>query len=304
MNGYVRKKKKFNFAEFFFLCVILAIPIIHFLVFWLYVNFDSILMAFQYKKGGQVLWGFENYLRLWKDLHAEYSEFWMALRNTLTFFFANLFITLPVSLVLCYFFFKKIWGYKVFRFVFYLTSIVAASVYVVLFKYLIATNGVLGAIMEGAGVEFDSLLFNVETSLPTILFYTVMTSFGGNIILLGGAMNHIDGGIIEAAKLDGCGMFTEMVKIVVPLIWPTLSTLIIFAFVGLFSASGPILLFLNDKGSDMEANTMSFWIYSQVYFSGEYYYPSAIGLVLTAIGYPIAMFVKWGLNKLLDTVEM
>ena len=64
MGGYVKKKKKFNFAEFFFLCVILAVPIIHFLVFWLYVNFDSILMAFQYKKGGQVLWGFENYVKL------------------------------------------------------------------------------------------------------------------------------------------------------------------------------------------------------------------------------------------------
>ena len=136
MERFVKKKKKFNKAEFFFLCVILAVPIIHFLVFWLYVNFDSILMAFQYKKANEVVWGFENYSRLWKDMHAEYSEFWMALKNTLIFFFSNLLITLPVSLILCYFFFKKIWGYKVFRFVFYLPSIITSAAIVMLFKYL------------------------------------------------------------------------------------------------------------------------------------------------------------------------
>lgn len=303
MANYVKKKKKFNTAEFIFLFSLLLIPIAHFLVFWLYVNFDSILMAFQYKQGGEVKWGFYNYTRIWADMTGEYSTFWSAFKNTMYFFFSNLFLTLPVSLVLCYFFFKKIWGYKVFRFVFYLPSIIAGSVYVVLFKYLIATNGLLGTIMDSFGVEFESLLFTLETSLPTILAYSILTSFGGNIILLGGAMNHIDVSIMEAARLDGCDMWTEVTKIVMPLIWPTLSTLIVFAFVGFFSASGPILLFLNDKASDMNANTLSFWIFSQVYFNGEYYYPASVGIILTTIGYPVALLVKWLVNKV-ETVEM
>lgn len=299
-----KSKKKYDRSKMLFLCVILAIPISNFLIFWLYVNFNSILMAFQYTKGKDVLWGFYNFSLLWKDITSPGSEFFAALKNTMLFFFSNLCISLPISLLLCYFFYKKIAGFRFFRFVFYLPSIISATVYVVLFKYLIATNGLLGRICEGMGIELQSLLRREQTALWTILFYTIMTSFGGNIILLGGAMNHIDEGIIEAAKIDGCGMWTEFFKIVIPLVWPTLSTLIIFAFVGMFSASGPLLLFLGEQASGVGANTLSFWIYGQVYYSGEYYYPAAIGLILTVVGMPIALGVKSLLNKISDVVEM
>ncbi len=305
MENVTLKKKKFDWSQFTFLCVILAVPIINFLIFWLYVNFSSILMAFQFKTPNGLVWGFHNFTKFFNEMsNANSSELGIALKNTMLYFGTNLLITLPVSLLLCYFFYKKIAGYKFFRFVFYLPSIIAASVYVELFKYLIASNGLLGQLVAMSGGHLDSLLMNASTSTATILFYTIMISFGGNIILLGGAMNHIDSGIIEAAKIDGANMVTEIVRIILPLVWPTLSTLIIFAFVGMFGASGPILLFLNDKATEMDANTLSFWIYWQVYRTGEHYYPSAVGLVMTAVGFPIAMLVRYGLNKILDAVEM
>lgn len=35
-----------------FLVVMLLVPIVHWFIFWLYVNFNSILLAFQTKIGG------------------------------------------------------------------------------------------------------------------------------------------------------------------------------------------------------------------------------------------------------------
>ncbi len=291
-------KKKKDWKSIGFLVAILAVPISNFLIFWLYVNFESILMAFQYNDNGHTVWGLYNFALFWQDITSSMSVFWDALKNTMIFFLGNLCLTLPISLVLCYFFYKKIFGYKIFRFVFYLPTIIAASVYVVLFKYLTATNGLYGAIVETLGGTPTSLYVEGK-ALWTIFFYTIFTSFGGNIILLGGAMNQINPSILEAAKVDGCNMFVEFYKIIIPQIWPTLSTLVIFAFVGMFGASGPVLLFLNDKAAGVGANTLSFWIYSQVYFGGEYYYSATIGLILTAIGLPIALFVK----KFLKTDE-
>ncbi|MBQ8684964.1 MAG: sugar ABC transporter permease [Clostridia bacterium] len=300
----VEKRKKKDIGKTVFLCTILSVPISNFLVFWLYVNFDSILMAFQYNKGLEVHWGFYNFTRLWADMTSSNSTFWMSMKNTMIFFLSNLLITLPVSLLLCYFFFKKIWGYKAYRFIFYIPSLVSASIYVVLFSYLIRTSGPLGMIIEAFGGTPKALLASSDTALNTILVYTILSSFGGNIILFGGAMNHIDGSILEAAKIDGCKMGTEIFKIVIPLIWPTLSTLITFAFVGMFSSSGAIMLFLESGAEGVKASTLSYWIYAQVYYSGEYYYPATIGLILTVIGLPIALGVKKLLGNTMEAVEM
>ncbi len=297
-------KKKRDWGKTVFLCVILSVPISNFLVFWLYVNFDSILMAFQYREGKEIVWGMENFTHLWKDMTSEYSTFWSAFRNTMLYFGANLLVTLPISLVLCYFFFKKITGYKAFRFIFYLPSILSASALVVIFRYMIAMNGILGTLYEAAGKEPISLLTSPDHANWVILFYTVMYSFGGNIILLGGAMNHIDASILEAVELDGCNMPTEMFQIVIPLIWPTLSTLIVFAFVGMLGSSGPLLLFVEQGAEGLNCNTLSYWIYTQVYYGGEYYYPSAIGLVMTAVGLPIALGIKKLLGNAMEAVEM
>ncbi len=293
-----KKTHKNNWKTTGFLVAILALPVSNFLIFWLYINFESILMAFQYNQNGQTEWGLYNFTLFWQDITSPMSIFWGAFKNTMIFFLGNLLLTLPISLVLCYFFYKKITGYKVFRFVFYLPTIVAASVYVVLFKYLTATNGLYGNLVKAFGGTPTSLYVEGR-AFWTIFAYTIFTSFGGNIILLGGAMNQINPSIIEAAKVDGCNMFVEFYKIIIPQVWPTLSTLVVFAFVGMFGASGPILLFLNDTAAGVGANTLSFWIYSQVYFGGEYYYPAAIGLILTVIGLPIALLVK----KVLHTTE-
>ena len=223
-----------------------------------------------------------------------------ALKNTMIFFFSNLFVVLPVSLLLCYFLYKKVTGYKAFRFIFYLPSIVSASVYVVLFKYIIASNGPVGIIFDAFGWEKIPYLTDSSYALSTILFYTIFTGFGGNIVLLSGAMSHIDESILEAGKIDGVTMWRELVSLVLPLVWPTLSTLIIFSFVGIFSASGPILLFTEGAYGTM---TISYWLFEQVQRYSVYYYPSAVGLFFTLIGTPIALIMRRVLSRGTDIAD-
>lgn len=294
-------KFKQTLSKYAFVGAMLIVPILNFLVFYLYVNFDSILLAFQrpIASGGEE-WTLENFLSLWRDLQKTDSIFWESLRNTLTFFFVNMCVVLPISLLLCYFLYKKVSGYRFFRFVFYLPSIISATVYVMLFKYIIQKIGPYGLVCEWLGIEPVSLIGNSNYAMKTIVFYTIWSGLGGNIILLSGAMSHIDESIVEAAKIDGCGIWREIVNIVIPLIWPTLSTMITLAFVGIFGSSGPILLFTEEpKGT----YTIAYWIYKQVRNDQSYYYPAAIGLIFTVIGLPIALGMRALLNKFSDGGE-
>ena len=301
--GTLKKKTRLNrkyWEERFFICCMLVVAVVNFLIFWVYLNFSSIMLAFQsIEFDGNSTWTLDNFRMIFSELTGAESVIAVALKNTMIFFAANLLIVLPVSVLLCYFLYKRITGYRAFRFIFYLPSIISGSIYVMLFKYIISYGGPVDMIFARFGIEHIDFLVE-ERAFKTILAYTVVTSFGGNIILLSGAVSHINDSIIEAGKIDGASMWQELFYLVIPLIWPTLSTLILFQFVGIFNSSGPILLFT--KGQ-YNTTTISYWIFQQVNDNSMYNYPAAVGILCTAIGVPLSLFMRWLLNRGLEDTE-
>lgn len=94
-----------------FVIAMLAIPVIHFFVFWLWVNIDSILLVFQNNVGDWI--GLENLRWVFTSFTDNpYLDMTEATVNTLIFFAWNMFIELPIAVVLAYVFFKKIPGNK------------------------------------------------------------------------------------------------------------------------------------------------------------------------------------------------
>lgn len=289
-NGKTLKK-------YLFVGGMLLIPIVHFLFFYVYVNFNSILMAFQrprYDGSGLFDWSFENFTMFWDELVKTDSDILLYLKNTLIFFFTDLLIVLPLSLISCYFIYKKIAGARWFRTIIFLPQIVMPTIFATLYKYMVGTGGPLFALWEATGTEPTYFFRSSETALGGILFYMIYTGLGGRFVLFGGAMNAIDDSIIDAGKIDGATPLRELVSIIIPCIWPTLSTMLLMSSVGIFTASGPLLLFT--KG-DFNTNTISFWIYGLTTGTGgggsvDQEYASAIGLIFTLVGFPIVLAVK------------
>ena len=65
------KKQKMPLSRKLFIICMITYPILQFLVFWVYVNFNSILMAFQTLDymSQSVKWvGFDNFVKVWNDL--------------------------------------------------------------------------------------------------------------------------------------------------------------------------------------------------------------------------------------------
>lgn len=299
-----RKRSSFskrNTVRGLFIAAMLAVGLIQFAIFWVYVNFDSILMAFQIKTKNGTVWGFDNFTKFFHDFAIPDLELGLALKNTVLLYVVGTLIGLPVSLIFAYFLFKKIKFSKFFRVVFFLPSIISAVVLVTLFKYIMGTRGPVNEIISlltGAPCEIEWIT-DEKYSMGTILFYVFWTGFGGNIVLLTGAIHRIPTDVIEYAEIDGVGMCRELFQIIVPMIWPTLSTLLVFATAGLFTNSGPILLFTEGQYKTM---TIGYFIFNEVQF-GSYNYPAAIGLVFTVIGFPLVLLVKFGLSKIFEDVE-
>ena len=287
-------------GQLIFLCCMLALPVAQWLIFWLYVNIQSIALAFQ-DPHGAFTWG--NFTLFWEELHATTGKtIGVAVVNTLIYFAVGILIQLPGALLISYFLYKKIWLNKAFRVIFYLPAIISGVVMVAAYRSLVDPGGPLEAIVElcGGHLPPEGLLANSNTATLMIVLFVIWTGFGGNMLLFGGAMARVPIDVLEAARLEGCGPFRELVQIILPLIWPTICTVLIFTFTGIVNSSGPILLFTN---GDYETTTINFWIFLKVYgqqgsgAGGEFGIVSATGLCFTLITVPIILIVRWALEK-------
>ncbi len=289
----------------FFVFIMLLIPCAYWLVFWLYVNVSSFAMAFQDITGA---WDptFKNFRDFWVELSSVDGDLGVALLNTLKYFVTNNFILFPLTVCMCYFLYKKILGHRFIRIVVYLPAIIAPVVLAGLYEQLV--NGPIDIMLQDMGVNVpeDGLLGAARTATTTIIIYTLWTGLCGNMLIISGTMTRIPTEVLESARLDGVGLFGELVHIIVPLIWPTLSTLLLLNLTGLLNASGPILL-LSDNPFRLDTVTVSYWIFEKVWQGGSnfgtfYGLVAATGLCFTAVLVPIVYGVR-KLVTLIPTVE-
>ena len=300
---HTRKKR-----QALFIVGMLFIPVAYWLFHWIYINGSTLILAF---KGRDGAWSLENVDRVFEllvEMQCE-SQLSRAIYNTILTFIFQEGIGVPISLVMSYFIYKKIAGYKTFRIIFYLPHIISGIVFVTAFKQLVSPLGPIAALCEKIGVTLpeEGLLHTTSTATSTIIFYCIWTTACANILFYS-AMSRIPPELIEVGRLEGLQLLKELIYVVMPLIWPTFSTTLILDLTGILSAGGPVLLFgVQDVIRKAHATTIPYWFFSQVYDGGvtgigTYGVMSCVGLFFTAISVPFTLFIRWLLNKM-DSVE-
>lgn len=285
-------------SQLIFISVALIVPIANWLVFYLYTHVSSIFMAFQDMTGK---WPMINFETFYKDLIDPHSTILLSLKNTLKYFLHERFVIFPSGVIVCFFIYKKIAGYRFFRIVFYLPNIISSVVMIGVFKILIQEGQPIGMLVQALGVEIPAqgFLGSSATATNTIIWYKTYVGLAGSFLIISGAMARIPVEVLESARLDGVGPGRELVSMIIPLIWPTLSTLTILACTGILGASGPILLM---TGGGYGTNTISFYMYQKVWNNGaqtasNYNLVSAIGLCFTVVVVPFVYFIRWLADK-------
>ena len=280
-----------------FLTVMLAVPVLYFLIVYLYVNMSSFVMAF---RNVDNQWSLDNFRLFFDELTSKDGTVGISLRNTLIYFILSL-LFFPTGIAISYFLYKKIAGYKFFRIVFYLPSIIAPIVFVTIYKEFVKPWGPVGMLFEALGAPFPAsgLFAHEDTATWAIVGYCIWLGLPTNMLMWGGALTRIPKDVFEAACIDGCGTFKELNHIVIPLIFPTISSLLILSFTGFLNAGGPILLFTNGAA---QTSTLGFWMFNQVYSNtagsgGFYGVLSAGGLFFTVLATPVVLFVRWLAEK-------
>ena len=291
--------------DLIFYIIMLAYPVLQFAIFYVGVNFNSILMAFQYfsrTEGAMDIYDFYTGADFFKNFTTFFDRFdteplfqnGYLFKNAFIAYGAALLFTTPVSIIFSYYIFKKYPLHGMMKVVLFTPSIICGMVLVTIYKKLV--DVVIPDIFGVTGLL--SLLSPPSTQFNTILFYCIWLGFGGGILLYVGAMNNISDSVIEACKLDGANTIQEMYYIVLPLIYPTFVTFLVCGVGGILTNQMGLYSFKGATASD-EIQTFGYWFFKETKAASAKEYPglAAIGILMTLIVAPITLAVKWALEK-------
>lgn len=288
------RKKPMKPRRVAFILACCVLPVLNFLVFYVYVNFSAFFMAFTNKDGVFTL---ENFVRLWNELRTEDSEISIALRNTLITFVINL-LRYPPSVLVSYFLYKKIPGSSLYRILFFVPKMLFDVAETMIIIRLLSPQGFIA---QGLKDMLDlsyvpELLADSQFANLTIFAHFLWAGFAGNLIIWGGTFARIPVELSESCRVDGATWWQEFTKVTIPLVWPQVALDLVFGFVGLFSASGAVFLFTKGQYGTM---TLSCWLYLKTYnvtagvgSTNAFNYMSAVGLVMTVISVAISLYVR------------
>ena len=289
------KSKRFMVDAAFF-ALITCIPIAQFCIFYVGVNFNSILMSFQsYDRATDTyLWAWGvNYSKFFHELVSDAiwkTSFW---NSTVALLFALL-ITKSLALLFAFYVYKKKFLSRTFRVILFIPSIISSIVTASVFAQFV--DGALPKIFSAiTGHPVTGLLANENTHFGTILFYNLWVAFGPSLIMYSSAMNGINPSVAEAAQIDGCTPFREFVSIVFPLIWPTYVVYFIATLSIYFSDSINLYAF-HGSWADQSLYTFGYYLFRNAEVNkgtmDVYPYLSAIGICFTVVLAPIVLGIR------------
>ena len=291
MEKKAKRMKDYNKAGYLF-----VLPfVIVFLIFNVYPVLRTLYLSFTNTKiagVGQADWvWFENYARVLTD-----KFFWRALWNTVRIWGVNIILQLGLAFLLMMVFSDvkyKMRGLGIFRVIYYLPNLIAATSVAFLFKTLLdwrygTFNQIIYYIYQFFGKSYNPVdwLGTAANAGNTIAVIQTWVWFGNSFIMLMAGVQGISKDYFEAAAIDGAGRWTVFGKITLPLIKPILLYVAITSLIGgLQMFDLPYLMSDKASASYNSVQTVVMYLYKFGFETGttQTGYASAIAYILFLI---------------------
>ena len=278
------KRKNVNNIAYLFVLPFVVV----FLIFSVYPVLRTLYLSFtDYKGYGEPnVIGFTNYIRVFKDKY-----FWQSLLNTGRIWIVNIVLQLGVAFLLTIVFSDmkyKMRGLSIFRALFYLPNLIAATSVSFLFKTLLDWRyGTLNQILMNIGIINSPIdwLGQPGTAPYVVAVINAWMWFGNSFIMLMAGVQGISRDYFEAAAIDGAGRWTVFGKITIPLLKPIMIYVFITSLIGgLQMFDMPHLISLGNANiHDGVLQTTVMYMYKFGFGTYQIGYAGAIAYTLFAI---------------------
>lgn len=306
-----RLSKKYNMEDrsgFLFCYLMLLLPFITFLVFWLYVNIDSILLAFKMNDRFTM----ENFRNVWTAIVDE--DGWGyhlpdILKRTFIVWLVTQATLIP-SMLSTYILYKKLPGHYVFRTIYMIPGTLGGVILSMIYKHFVGANGPLVTLLQNMGVHLSDeivlkgFLGSSKTAFTTLNLMIFIPGIFSFSFIISGAFARIPEELYEVGKLEGIGFIKEFFVVALPLVWGTLIIIVIGALAGILTTDNGSFIYTKGQYDTACMGYYLFILQKQISdTNGDTSllgYPAAIGLTLTLITLPIVLITRTIMEKVND----
>ncbi|HEU4849830.1 MAG TPA: sugar ABC transporter permease [Terrimesophilobacter sp.] len=190
---------------------------------------------------------------------------------------------------------RRIRGIGLFRAAYFAPVVIAYVAWVLVWDYLLASNGTINSLLAAFGIVGPDWLHSPSWALGSVVVVVLFKGVGQNMILFLAALQAVPRELLEAAAIDGATATKRFFRITLPLMTPTVLMVLILTTVGALNIFVPIQL-MTEGGPGNSTNVLSYYIYEIAFKQQEFGLGSAVAVVLFVIVLALTVS-QWGLRK-------
>jgi len=224
--------------------------------------------------------GTENYMRMFTND----PKFWTSMRVTMFFVVFSVPLKLAFALAVAMLLNRGMKGLPLYRALFYLPSLLGASVAIaILWRQIFAGDGLVNKFLSIFGIVGPSWISNPNYSLWTLIILSIW-QFGSPMIIFLAGLRQIPQDMYEAASLDGASKWRQFVKITLPLLTPVVFFNAIIQTIEAFKSFTPAFIISGGTGNPINSTLFyTLYLYQEAFGFFRMGYASALAWVLLVL---------------------
>ncbi len=273
--------KKTYLKKYWQLYVMMALPLLYFLLFKYVPMFGNILAFRRYRPGlsafGTEWVGFYYFEMFLKD-----ATFWRAFRNTLSISALNLLINFPIPIIFALLI-NEMTNLKFKKFVqtvSYMPRFISTAVVIsMLGEILSPSSGVINRILVDV-FNMQPIYFMNEPEYFRIIYVLTDTwqFTGWTAIIYLAAITNVNSELFEAAQIDGANRFQQIIFVTIPSIMSTIMVMFILNVGRLLSLGFEKVLLMQMPANTVVSDIIDTYVYRFGLELQNYSYATAVGL--------------------------
>lgn len=231
--------------------------------------------------------GLGNYVRIATDD----PEFTASMRVTFAYVFSAVPLKLMFALALAMVLNRGIRGLPIYRAIFYLPSLLGASVAIaILWRQLFAGDGLVNSVLANFGIEGPSWISTPRYSLWTLVLLSVW-QFGSPMVIFLAGLRQIPQDLYEAASIDGASRLRKFLSITLPLLTPVIFFNFVVQMIDAFQSFTPAFIVSRGTGGPLNSTLFyALYIYQEAFSHFQMGYAAALAWILLVM---IALFTAF-----------
>jgi raffinose/stachyose/melibiose transport system permease protein len=235
--------------------------------------------------------GLDNYRTIWSDD----PVFWRSLYNVLLLIGVTIFIQNPIAFAMAALLSRlSARVSRVLRTVYFVPAVVSlvivAKLWVDVFN---PTYGVMNKLLRAVGLEAlaVSWLSNPSTALGAVIWIIVWQGFGWALLFYYAGLMTVPRELEDAARVDGAGWLQTYRHVIIPHLYPVITTVIVIDVVS--SMKQMELIYLTTAGGPGQLTQfLGVYLYQKAFVAGEYGYGNALSVVFVVISVGLTLVVQ------------